>query len=59
MVSSVPRNWLMRCFELLVNGLRAADEANTGEAVTLLIQRLVSGLNNGRMVGQPEIVISA
>jgi hypothetical protein len=44
-------------FQRLVQILRAADEAHRGQAVAMRSQRLVCGLNHGRMRGQPEVVV--
>jgi len=45
--------------ELFVDGLRAADEAHAGQAVSPLSQRLVRGFDDVRMIRQPEIVVGA
>ena len=59
MVSSVPRNSLRRLFELLVDGLRAADEAHGGQAVAPVVERLRGGGDDRGMVGQAEVIVGA
>ena len=46
-------------FQLLVNGLRAADESNRGHAIAIGIERPACGLDHGRMISQPEVVVGA
>src|SRR5207253_4918091 len=46
-------------FELLVQLLSAADEANRGQAVAVAIESLVRGLDDGRMIGETEVVVGA
>ena len=48
-----------RAFELFVDVLRAADEADRGEAEAPVVEAATSRRDNLRMVGQAEIVISA
>jgi hypothetical protein len=48
-----------RRFQLLVHGLRTADEAHRGHAVTEAVDGTVRGLANGRVAGEPEVVVSA
>ena len=58
-MSSVPRNSLSLRFELLVDLLRAADEADAGHAVAPAVEGLVGGGDHLGMVGQAEIVVGA
>ena len=46
-------------FQLLVQLLRAADEAHRGHAVAVAAQPLVGRLDDGGMVGQTEIIVGA
>src|SRR5439155_18390106 len=46
-------------FELLVQVLGAADEAYRGQAVAVAAQSLVGRLDQGGVVGQPEVVVGA
>ena len=59
MVSSVPRNAQRRRFQLLVDGLGAADEAHGGQAVAPLVEGRVGGCDDVGMVGQAEVVVGA
>ena len=59
MVSSVPRNALMSRFKLLVQRLRAADEAHAGQAVAPVVERLPRGLDHRGMVGQAQVIVRA
>ena len=45
--------------ELLVDGLRAADEAHTRQAVAPFIERIAGGFDHLRMTRQPEVIIRA
>ena len=45
--------------ELLVERLRAADEAHRGHAEAPPLERLARRLDHGRMVGEPEVVVGA
>ena len=45
--------------QLLVQGLRAADEAHRGDTEPVLVERLVRGFPNFRVVGQSEVVVRA
>ena len=45
--------------KLLVDALRAADEAHAGAAVTPLLQRVVRGLFHRRMLGETEVIVRA
>src|SRR5690606_22802105 len=45
--------------ELLVDVLRAADEADRAEAEAVLRRAVARGLDEPRVVGQPEIVVRA
>ena len=59
MVSSVPRKRRQRRLELLVHGLRAADEAHRGHAITETVDGAVRGLADRRMAGESQVVVSA
>src|SRR5690606_17318766 len=48
-----------RLLELLVQVLGAADEAHRGHAEAVRVQRLLGGLDHGRVVGQAEVVVGA
>ena len=48
-----------RGFELLVHGLRAADEAHRGHAVAVPVDGAMRGLADGRMAGEAQVVVSA
>ena len=37
--------------------LRAADEANRGQAVAPVVERVMGGLHDLGMIGQPEVVV--
>ena len=45
--------------QLLMNGLRAADEANAGQTVAPLVERSPGGLDHARMVGQAQVIVGA
>src|ERR1019366_8100469 len=45
------------CFKLLMNALGPADEADTGHAITPLVERGLGGGGHGRMLGQAKIVV--
>src|SRR5262249_28031280 len=45
--------------ELLVDLLGAADEADRRQAVAVAAQTLVGGLDDGRVIGQAEVVVGA
>ncbi len=45
--------------QLLVQRLRAADEAHRGEAVAPLVERLAGGLRDGRMLREAEVIVRA
>ena len=59
MVSSVPRNSLRLGFQLLVNALRAADEAHRRQPVAPAVQRLMRGGEHVRVFGQAQIIVGA
>src|SRR5262249_52353923 len=46
-------------FELLVQVLRAADEADGGEAETVVAQAQMGGLDDRGVVGEAEVVVGA
>src|SRR5207248_857438 len=46
-------------FQLAVQLLRAADEADRRQAVAVASQPLVGGLDDGGMVGETEVVVGA
>ena len=46
-------------FKLLVEGVRAADEADGAHAVSVLCRGLAGGLDYLGMVGEPEVVVRA
>jgi hypothetical protein len=46
-------------FQILVDLLRAADEAHGRHAVTVAIERTLRCLANGGVVGEPQIVVRA
>src|SRR5262249_52792409 len=48
-----------RRFELLVHGLRAADEAHRGHAVAEAVDGAVRRLAYGRVAREPEVIVSA
>jgi hypothetical protein len=48
-----------RLFELFVDRLRPADEADAGHAVAPFVERLVGGADDFGVVGHAEIVIGA
>ena len=45
--------------QLLVHGLRAADETHRGHAVAVVVESLVSRGDDVGMVGEPEVVVGA
>ena len=45
--------------ELLVQVLRAADEPHAGETEAMIVQRLVGGGDDVRVVGEAEVVVGA
>ncbi len=47
----------MRRFELLVDVLGAADEADGGEAVAVVALGLFGRLDDGRVIGEAEVVV--
>ena len=55
----MPRNLLDCRFELLVDLLGAADEADAGHAVAPAVERLVGGGDHLGMIGQAEVVVGA
>ena len=59
MVSSVPKNCGDLRFQLLVQVLRAADEAHRGHAEAVRVQRLLGGGDHVRVVGQAQVVVGA
>ncbi len=58
-VSSIDRYALKRSSKLAMHGLRAADEAHRGDAVAIAGEALVCRFDNGRMVGQSQVVVGA
>ena len=48
-----------RRFELLVHGLRAADEAHRGHAITETVDGAMRRLADRGMIGQAQVVVSA
>ncbi len=46
-------------FELFVDGLGAADEADGGHAVAVTVQRAMRGFPHGHVVGQTQVVVGA
>ena len=46
-------------FELLVQILRAADEPNRGKPVAESLQAIRRCLDNGRMIGQAQVIVGA
>ncbi len=59
MVSSMPRKLLEPVLQLLMDGLRAADKAHAGQAVSPILQRLLRGGDDGGMIRQAEVVVRA
>ncbi len=59
MASSMPRKPAMRASSCLVLFLRAADEPHRGHAVAIAVERLLRGLRQLGIVGEPEIVVGA
>ena len=49
----------MRCLELAVDVLRAADEAHRRHAVAALAEHVARRREHGRVVGQAEVVVGA
>ena len=49
----------MRALELLVQILGAADEAHRSQAEAVIVEGLVGGGDDRRMVGQAQIVVGA
>ena len=45
--------------QLLVDALRAADEAHRGHAVAVTVERALRGFAHGGVIGQSEIVVRA
>ena len=54
-----PQKAAQPLFELLVDALRAADEAHGGHAVAEAIERAMRGFADGRVVGEAEVVVGA
>ena len=48
-----------RLFERLVRFLRAADEADRGQAVAPVVEGLVGRLHDLGVIGQPEVIVRA
>lgn len=48
-----------RCLELLVHGLRAADEAHRGHPEPVLLERRLRGGDEARIVREPQVVVRA
>ena len=46
-------------FELLVHGLRAADEAHRGHAVTVAVDRAMCRLAHRRVIGEAQVIVGA
>ena len=59
MLSPLPKNCAICCFELLVDVLRAADEADAGEAVAPGFQPFEGRGDDVRVVGEAEVVVRA
>ena len=55
----MPRKARQRGFELLVHGLRAADEAHRGHAVAVAVDGAVRRLADRRVAGEAQVVVSA
>ena len=58
-VSSVPRKADSALLELLVQRLRAADEAHRRHPEAPPLERVTGRLDHGRVVGEPEVVVGA
>src|SRR5207244_2781676 len=46
-------------FEALVQILRAADKAHRGQTVAVMVEAVVGGGDEGRVVGQAKVVVGA
>ena len=55
----MPRNGRDRRLELLVQLLRAADEAHRGHAVAVAVERVLGGVAQFGVVGEAEVVVGA